>query len=77
MMLKYVSTSTLAAGAAAAAILFGSPAATAEPAQDCTTVEAGQVCDDTSRSAVPPAPGPVDNGPYGPAGETPPVGGDE
>lgn len=77
MMLKYVSTSALAAGAAVAAILFGSPAATAEPAQDCTKVEAGQVCDDISRSAVPSAPGTAENGPYGPAGETPPVGGDE
>ncbi|OFJ53886.1 hypothetical protein [Mycolicibacterium grossiae] len=72
--------SALAAGGAALTIAMGAPAS-AEPAQDCTNVGAGQVCDDTSQSAVPSAPSTggtgganVQNGPYGPSGNTPPVG---
>ncbi len=82
MTLKNISlASALAAGGAALTIAMGAPAS-AEPAQDCTNVGAGQVCDDTSQSAVPSAPGTgggpgganVQNGVYGPSGDTPPVG---
>ena len=80
MMLKYFSVSALSAGAAVAAILFGSPAQAQEPAQNCTPVAAGQVCDQTNQSATPPVPaggaGAANdqNGAYGPSGNQPPVG---
>lgn len=80
MMLKYVSMSALTAGAAVATILFGAPAQAQEPAQECTQVAAGQVCDQISQSATPPVPAGgagsanEQNGAYGPNGNQPPVG---
>lgn len=80
MLRPTVSIPTLAAAAAALSIGFATAPASAEPAQDCTGVSAGQVCANTSESATPPVPaggfGAANdqNGSYGPSGNTPPVG---
>jgi len=63
----------VAAALLAAGMLVG-PVAWADPADNCTTVGSATVCD-PSMSATPPQPGGgSQNGPYGPSGDTPPVG---
>lgn len=64
----------LSACAVAGALAF-SPMATAQGSDDCTNVSQATVCGSNGEVATPPAVGDgVQNGPYGPTGNLPPVG---
>ncbi|MCX2713195.1 hypothetical protein [Mycolicibacterium sp. J2] len=78
MMRKTASTTLLLAACAAGAGIALAPVASADPnpCQNAGTATVCQAPGSASESATPPVPGNgAQNGPYGPNGGTPPVGG--
>jgi opacity protein-like surface antigen len=88
MSFKMLSMTSAVAACAAAAAIGSAVTAAAEPApNDCVTVDAATVCDPSGNLVTPPEGGGNgsggaggagaannQNGVYGPAGDTPPVG---